>query len=671
MRNLAFSMSDGVGVLDGMWKSGYLRLKYISEIGLYMLLIPPWWPDLRILNLNPKKHSFWFEVHASKCKAFASSTIPELGDGMSAANKRKLGKVGNAPAKNAERDMHRLFRREGLCLPIQPSSMDISGENIKYISLSTWNSFLLTEYPHFMLGGFSRDDPTSRILLRTFWENYKANFPDHGIFELHEDGDLGRCVPYYLHIDEGVGLRRSAVLVIAMQCVFGRETAERFRKTQSHVTTHSQQEIDDHMATSQHHNAKGSTYLTRFLYTVLPKKSYSNKKSNVYWGVLDHLAKEIISLMGRGITVEGQRFFPICLGLKGDQPALIKSGAFKRSFMNLGKNKGCCWECLAGFDSYPFEEVGSSPLWCGTVGLVEPWVAGNISPLVQVPSQRSLPHSFWKRDPFHAFKQTLGGHFGASTLIMLAIDFGLWKVEGQSSDVESMLERAHVDFKFYVRHEWRGSVVNHTKSFTRQTLHFPDKMKFPYARWKGSDQMLIIRWLGHLMVHGVAFADSISRTGVSPLHFPLMDWQRPFYQAVLDGCNAAINFFHLLHREGVWLTREVAETMSTNCKAFCRAYSVLARLCHEKRLARYHLEPSLHVFRHFSHDIDVCVGRGCHLILNPATCTCEMDEDFVGKICKLLRHVHAMSTNARTIDRYLLRCHVEFSRGWVVDIYII
>lgn len=331
--------------------------------------------------------------------------------------------------------------------------------------------------------------------------------------------------------------------------------------------------------------------------------------------------------------------------------------------MNLGKGKGSCWECLAGLDGFPFEDCSENAAWISTIGLSPPWLVGGESPLVKIPCRSEVCHALWKRDPFHAFKQTLGGHFGASTLILFAVDFGLWKVEGQSNDVDTLLERAFTDFRFFVRHEWRKGVVNHTKAFTKQTLHFPDQKKFPYARWKGSDQMLIIRWLMEVVLNGVFLGEATCRDGVSLASFPPFEWQAPYFEAVLAGCDSAISFFHHLHREGIWLQKEVAQLMSRCCKTVCRSYMLLATLCHQKGLARFHLEPCLHCFRHFGDDLDQAVQQGCSYIFSPSAATCEMDEDFVGKICRLSRSTHASSCNKRTIQRYLLRCHVEFTNA--------
>ena len=605
------------------------------------------------------------KVHATKCCNFARSSIHEVGDCLSASTKFALHKAGKAQPQNAERDLHRIFQHSGLSLPIKPQCATYGMQDVHFMSMKTWWPYLIKERSEYVMGGFSRKDPTSTLLLKNFWKQFQSNYHDHAVFDLHDSPSrLGKAIPYYLHIDEGTGLRKSAVLVINMQCALGIPSSTRFATSCSHVTSHSFEDLERRLTECQFHNGTGTTYKTRFLYTVLPKKAYSNKNSHVYWGVLETLAQECKDLMENGVQVCGGTWYPICLGIKGDMPALVKSGRFKRSFMNLGHNKGICYECLAGYVGYEFEDTHDQATWMATVGLVEPWDAQNASPFASVPCQPSMPHAFWKRDPFHAFKQTLGGHFGASTVVLFAVDFKLWKVQGESADVTNMFERAFTDFKFFVQHEWRKSVVNHTQAFTRQTLHFPSTDTFPYARWKGSDQMLIIRWLKQLVLYGPVFADSFSRDdSKSLLHFPPCDWQRPYFQAVLNACDAALSFFQNMHTQGLWLTRHVASAMSSDCKKVCLNYRVLANLCHEKGLARFHLEPCLHNFRHFAHDLDVALARGCEWIYSPSSQNCDMDEDFVGRIARGTKAVHALTTNIRTIERYLLRCHAEFTKA--------
>ena len=558
--------------------------------------------------------------------------------------------------QNAERDLNTLFQQEGLSLPIKPTFVTFGLQDVPYLSLATWYSYLLGSHPHLVLGGFSTNDWNAPLLLDSFWKNFQCTAPDHAVFDLHGGGNrLSRCLPFMLHLDEGVGLRKSAVLVLSMQPLFGRETAERY------VAYRHEKDIHLRMTMAMFHNCMGSTFLSRFLFTVMSKKMYSGKNTGTYWGMLDILAEECKELMTNGVTINNDTWYPVCLGIKGDQPALIKCGNFKRSFMNLGRNKGCCWECLAGYDNIPFEDIHDGAAWEGTIGLVDPWPATSPSPLLKIPSYSSNPTLFWKRDPFHAFKQTIGGHFAASLIIFCTVDCGLWKADGLSSSVDEMLGRAFYDFRFWVWHEWRGSVVNHIKSFTRQILHFKDHGSFPSARFKGSDQMIIIRWLRHLILHGPVLESHVTRGDLNLVNSPPQAWQSDFFLAALRGCDGGIRFFHNLHRQGVWLG-EVAKDMHDDCSTFCTSYYRLAVLSHQHGLARFHLEPSLHTFCHFKVELSPTTSSEKTLKMSPACSTTEADEDFVGKICKLSRHVHACTVSKRCIERYLVHCYFAFGK---------
>ena len=226
-------------------------------------------------------------------------------------------------------------------------------------------------------------------------------------------GELARCVPFYLHLDEGTGLRKSAVLIFTAQAVFGQETASRFEAEYASRPT-----VFEAMTRAQFHSSKGSTYKSRFLFTCLPKKWYSKKNSHIYPGMLQTLTDECLNLFTDGIQIAGQRYFFICLGLKADQPAQAKAGRFNRSFANMGRNKGCCFECLAGLDPFPFEEISRNPRWLPSMDTVLPWDPTAPSPLVSIPHRQFQSATFFKRDPFHLWKQSIGGHYVASSIVL-------------------------------------------------------------------------------------------------------------------------------------------------------------------------------------------------------------------------------------------------------------
>ena len=591
--------------------------------------------------------------------------MQEMRPDLTASKMKALTSASNvACIKNSERDLQRLFRREGLSLPIGPTYVRFGASQVPYISLGTWFQFLLEEHPGFLLGGFGLN--ASGLLLESFWKNFKSNCPEHKVFDLHETR-MGRCLPFYLHMDEGVGYRKSGVMVMAMQSPFGEQTMEKFVASEPKGGSRCQADLLNRMASAQCSNAKGSTYKSRFLLNTMPKKLYTGPRDHVYYDLCQMIADECKFLMEDGLVVHGEKWFPVVMGLKGDQPALIKCGRFTRSFRSLGEDRGCCWECLAGHSGYPFEDVTGAAAWQSTVGLVDPWMANNASAFVQIPGYDNKV-DFFKRDPFHCFKQSIGGHLAASCIVLLAIDLQVWKVPGQSTEVGQMFKRAFEDFEFFVRFEWRGHVRNNVKAFTREIMHFADAKKFPYSRFKGSDQMLLCRWLKQLVIYGPVFEGDVVRPGICLAHRSLrgtmdQEWLRKVCQAVVDACQGAVSFFHTLHCEGLWLERSVAQKMADDCGRFCRAYVDLAQLCHDAHLARFHLEPSLHLFRHFEDDLRRALRRtDLTWVYSPSAHTCEMDEDFVGKVCRTSRTVHgsAESTARRTVDRYLLRCHSAF-----------
>ena len=234
--------------------------------------------------------------------------------------------------KNAERDLHALFRKYGLALPLQISALKCGLFHLHYISLTSWFRYLLNDFSHLLLGGFKVGDSKATFLVKSFWESFRVANGDHWVFSQH-GANLQKCVPYYLHLDEGTGLRKSAVLVFNLQTVWGSETKDEFEKRFASQSGRTDSDMVRYMLESQCHNQRGSSLLTRFLITAIPKRWYSKKNSFVYDKFLKTIAEDSLKL-----ALEGTNgMHPVCLGIKGDAPALAKAGHYTRSFMRLGR----------------------------------------------------------------------------------------------------------------------------------------------------------------------------------------------------------------------------------------------------------------------------------------------------------------------------------------------
>ena len=261
-------------------------------------------------------------------------------------------------------------------------------------------------------------------------------------------------------------------------------------------------------------------------------------------------------------------------------------------------------------------------------------------------------------DPFHVCKYGIGRHFCGSALVLLAS----WNTWGAAAlNFDERMTRAFDDFLFCCSVELKGTP--HCKSFTRDGLHFDRETSFPWAGWKGSDTMLVLRWMVRLIRYGIVTTDA--RSGTSLLSEPpgpqqLLQFQKDVLQAILDGACSMVRFFQILYHSGAWLDRKAARGVALNVNMFCASYYFLAGRCQQERLCRFHLEPSLHMYRHMGLRVQRLLDKGCDRILSPACFLAESSEDFVGQVARLARRTSARSTCSRTIQRYLIKCHFDY-----------
>ncbi|CAE7661640.1 unnamed protein product [Symbiodinium sp. KB8] len=437
------------------------------------------------------------------------------------------------------------------------------------------------------------------------------------------------------------------------------ETAQRFYENlqQKFSSRMDDSYILDLMLDAQFHNSKTSTYRTRMLHTLLPKLMYTKARAHVFDTWLDQLREDATALLEDGIAVSGHGvYYPVCVAFKGDAPMITKAGYLSRAFHNLGNP--CCWECLAGGPLLPFEDCGRRPCWEPSMYTERPW--HRPSPIAEIPAFPDAAERIFRKDPFHIYKQSVGGSFVASSLILM-LDLGYY-AEAQNNGLDALLGRAYEDFAFFVKHEWTGSIVPFIKHFTKTNLHYPRADAYPYARLKGSDIMLLTRWLAFLMEHGPRVQGA--RIG------SLIDGRQqqrdhqPFMRHIARAATGAIAFFHIMHTYGLWHPREVAQQLGEAAFAFTDSYSYLAEICHRRSLNRFSLVPSLHYMHHFWVDVRVKLeDPSAKWFLSPVIGNSEPDEDYIGKICRLSRRVHPKRTAARTIDRFLIKMHFVLHEG--------
>ena len=362
-----------------------------------------------------------------------------------------------------------------LTVPLAVHSFIEGAVTVRHIQVGTWFRYLLNvRNGGQLLGGFAPNDRWAGLCLKSFWLAFEKEKPSHAVFSLRRHR-LDRVIPFAVHLDEGRGLRKSAVLVVHTQGIFGAETASNFHQERLFLWDDhlSEVQLREVMLRNQFHNARGCTFSSRMLHTILPKAQYTKGNSAVFTAVLEKLREECTSLLEDGVRLhDDSQYYGALIAVKGDAPALLKAGNFVRNFQCLGNP--ICWECMAGAPHVPFEDCRRRPTYEDTLYAERPWVVPG--PLAQVPGIPEVPEAVYQRDPFHVYKQAIGGSYAASSVVLLG-EMGYW-TSGHNTFADVM-ERSYADFSNYVKHEWRGPGVPFIKHFTRTNLHYPRMNAFP------------------------------------------------------------------------------------------------------------------------------------------------------------------------------------------------
>ena len=78
-----------------------------------------------------------------------------------------------------------------------------------------------------LLGGHTLEEAEGMLL--TFWSRFRRLFPKHQLWDdVQSKGkELKKCIPLFLHGDEGVHYRKSGLLVLSFQGVIGYGSSKR------------------------------------------------------------------------------------------------------------------------------------------------------------------------------------------------------------------------------------------------------------------------------------------------------------------------------------------------------------------------------------------------------------------------------------------------------------
>ena len=595
-----------------------------------------------------------------------------------------LAEAAKVDKNHSERNAHRLFNKYGLALRVPIDYFDVpqssSGESVTvpYLSISKYMQHLLDNYEQVMFGGLTAN--SSEELLGTFWSRFRGYHPKHVVYsDAHmSEADRVRTIPVCIHGDKGRTLQKSPIYVLSFEFPFGlppsmlKKCSYDAKRNTRHVEGNLAQtcrsrakkrtfeEVDFSNCTRndparfldaskpkshQRHNNRGHSFLSRFLVCAIPSKTYK-KNPELIPKLLKEVAKELRVLFESGLKQgkTGARFRFALVGAKGDSEWHFEAGNFTRSYHRIGPVNPAmiCHLCDAGAQGLPYTDVSSAPQWLSTLGASLPWES--TPPLNEAPFSVSSPAFLYKLDPFHVLKFGIFRDACASTVIRLCF-LEYFDCEGELQNVPERLSRAFSFYKLWCLAEKKNPSL---KGFTRMNMHYDNNHSFAWFNCKGSEVTLLMQWLDFQLLH---FLENVKQES-----------HRPELRAMHQMIRGGLNYIGIMHSHALWLPHCCARVKLEAGLTFTRGYAYMANRFISLGISGYRLRPKLHYMMHLLLELKEQVDAGLPYALNTGMWLCESNEDFIGRISRLSRRVHASTTAVRCLQRYLVKVRLLLGR---------
>ena len=185
----------------------------------------------------------------------------------------------------------------------------------------------------------------------------------------------------------------------------------------------------------------------------------------------------------------------------------------------------------------------------------------------------------------------------------------------------------------------RSGKQMHLKAFTAENLNWKAAHDFPELPGKASDCVVVLEWLQ------------------AYLGFP---WRKHAVLSLLLEMTTSINAFYALLWEralhGPWLDSCEANKAKCLLETFVTGYSRVSVFAYEQGLTFFNVRPKLHYLDH----IRRILAAPLEWHANPMLYARPRDEDFVGRMSRISRRVHALSASLNVLRRYLIKAR----RAW-------
>ena len=559
---------------------------------------------------------------------------------------------------NAQRNAWRNFKRLGFGwkIPLDDFAFDTGeGEEllIPYISPKSYLEYLMKNHPDCVIGGLQSTHDCGTHL-QAFWDAYKQQHKSHEVYRSRDDGPvLSYTLPILVHGDEGRGKRRTGTMAIFLESPIGIPSESKTTKKRKHGDcdcaptpeemnrfkpaagligcNRSLHTVAEKMKT----NTKNHSFLQRWPLIVIPGVVYKAYPAIVP-AFHKLLARQLKALFFEGfVGPHGRTYYAALIGIKADLKWHAKIGEWNRSFENQGrtKEKECCHICLGGQPNIAWEDVSESPIWEPTMFQVRPWATAPA--IVEPPFDFGKPEAVFRTDPFHTGKLGIFRDVIASALFWFAEKnyFG-------PGNLPDKLVAAHGSFKLFCCAEGASPAL---RSFTKALFMYKSKRTFPFANVKGSDSVLLMRWV-------VVQSQAFSNDPLNPGHLQTLS-------LIHKTASYGLAFYDRMYKHGVFLNRKCAAALYLDGNRMVAGFCHLAQSCLGV-MSLWAIKPKIHMFRHCLIDIRKPLLEGANLVVNPLVYNCEGNEDAIGRIARLSRRLDSRHISQRILQCYLVKVFV-------------
>lgn len=204
-----------------------------------------------------------------------------------------------------------------------------------------------------------------------------------------------------------------------------------------------------------------------------------------------------------------------------------------------------CSLCLAGTGDVPFTDTNHDPGWASTLHSSRPW--RNVPALAMVPHNSSAPEKVFHLDIFHLFKVGLGRDLCGSTIVIMC-RLGFWDSAGDPLSMKSRLERAHSTFSLWCSAERRAPGL---RAFKVPFMNIKNKSSFAWTSSKGSDTMLLLKWLLWFAVLHLQNPTDLSKQ------------YEEYLKVLKHTIENGLGVFEVIHSHPLWMHTDCAKLVYT------------------------------------------------------------------------------------------------------------